>query len=179
METKKDQGVRRVIDFNKKLADIALEEKVQFIAFFVGTQEYGVHIELIREIKGWMPVTPLPNTPFYVLGVVNLRGAVIPIYDLRARFGLGRVEVTKTSVTMILKVDDKTMGLLVDGVSEIMTISVEAVRPTPHLEVRTTAHIFKGLVNLNDRVIALLDMEKIFDVSLEINGIQKEKAHES
>jgi purine-binding chemotaxis protein CheW len=156
-------------------SDVQEEEKVQFITFLVNTHEYGVHIELIREIKGWMHPTSLPNTPSYVLGVVNLRGTVIPIYDLRARFGLGCVEISKTSVIMILTVDNKTMGLLVDAVCEIMTVASESIRPVPRLEsTHTASDIFKGIVNLNERVIALLDMEKIFDASVEIDGIQLE-----
>lgn len=95
----------------------------QFITFTIGEEEYGVDIMDVREIKGWTQATRLPNSPNYVRGVVNLRGIMVPVLDLRARFGMGRTEVTKTHVVVIVTVEKRVLGLLVDAVSDILSMS--------------------------------------------------------
>ncbi len=145
-------------------------EKVQFITFRVNNYEYGIDIGIVKEIKGWVQATPLPNTHEYILGVINLRGAVVPIYDLRCRFGLGSTEPTQNHVVMILTVDDKKKGILVDAVSEIITISADEVMPVPAVENSNSSEsLFKGLVNFSDQIIVLLAIEKIFDQNVIIS----------
>lgn len=144
-------------------------EKIQFITFRVNNYEYGIDIGIVKEIKGWVQATPLPNTHEYILGVINLRGAVVPIYDLRCRFGLGNTQPTANHVVMILTVDDKKKGILVDAVSEIITIDVDEVMAVPSIENNNSSDsLFKGLVNFADQMIVLLEIEKIFDQNLVI-----------
>ena len=89
----------------------------QFVTFTIGEEEYGVDIMMVREIKGWSPTTTLPNSPPYVRGVINLRGIIVPIFDLRMRFGMGLNEPGATHVVIIVKIGARTVGLLADGVS--------------------------------------------------------------
>ncbi len=145
------------------------EDKSQFMTFRIQNYEYGVGIGSIKEIKGWMSLTALPNTPPYVLGVINLRGTVVPIFDLRARFGLGLSEPTKSHVVLILNVGDRLMGLLVDAVTEIITVSSTEIRPVPAVQANDSndhGSIFKGIVSLDDRMVVLLVVDQIFDHSV-------------
>ncbi|CAO5676516.1 MAG: Chemotaxis protein CheW [Holosporales bacterium] len=153
----------------EKLNIIQSEERSQFITFTVHDQEYGVDIMSVREIKGWTETTALPNTPIYVRGVVNLRGSVVPILDLRCRFGLGFTEATKNHVVMIVNVDNRIVGVLVDGVSDILTVSNNDVRPVPSIDNMENGSILKGIINLSDRMVALLILEKLFDHNIEIS----------
>lgn len=139
------------------------QELKQFITFTVQDREYGIDIMSIREIKGWSQTTSLPNSPHYMRGVINLRGTVVPIIDLRARFNMGTTETTKTHVVMIVHVGKRLMGILVDAVSDILTIDTDMIRPVPALQDNSSNEILKGLVSLEDRMVGLLVLEKLFD----------------
>lgn len=139
------------------------QELKQFITFTVEDREYGIDIMSIREIKGWSQTTSLPNSPNYMRGVINLRGTVVPIIDLRARFNMGRTETTKTHVVMIVHVGKRLMGILVDAVSDILTLDTDTIRPVPALQDNHSNEILKGLVSLDDRMVGLLVLEKLFD----------------
>jgi purine-binding chemotaxis protein CheW len=108
-------------------------------------------------------------------GVINLRGAVVPILDLRCRFGLGYTEATKNHVVMIVNVGTRVMGILVDAVSDILTISAQEIRAVPSIDLSDGETVLKGLVNLDDRMVALLVLEKLFDSHFEIceDSLQK------
>jgi purine-binding chemotaxis protein CheW len=140
----------------------------QFITFTVNAQEYGVDIMSVREIKGWIQTTTLPNTPDYVKGVINLRGTVVPILDVRARFGMGATQPTKTHVVMILSVVNRVIGILVDGVSDILTIPEEDIRPVPDNDNNQNT-LINSIVNVQDRLVGLLMLEKLFDPSIIIH----------
>ena len=135
----------------------------QFISFTIGGEEYGVNIMSIREIKGWTATTILPNTPPYMRGVMNLRGAIVPIFDLRVRFGRGLTEATARHVIIIVAVKDRVVGLLVDAVADILTISISDIQPIPELEHKLEATFLGGLVAVEGRMVALLELEKLFD----------------
>ncbi|MBI1954748.1 MAG: purine-binding chemotaxis protein CheW [Proteobacteria bacterium] len=107
---------------HKNSIDVHQEFKAQFIVFRIETQEYGIPITSVKEIKGWSPTTTLPHSPPYMRGVVNLRGIIVPILDLRSRFGMGLTEVSPTHVVMIIHLENRTVGLLVDAVSDILTL---------------------------------------------------------
>src|SRR5271157_4702862 len=94
----------------------------QFISFKIGSEEYAIDIMAVREIKGWTETTALPNQPDYILGVMNLRGIIVPVYDLRCRFGMGLTEASRSHVVIIVAARDRMAGLLVDAVSDILTI---------------------------------------------------------
>ena len=134
----------------------------QFITFTIGAEEYGVDIMAVREIKGWTETTILPQSPPHVRGVINLRGVIVPIYDLRARFGMGSSEPTKSHVVIIVAVRSRVVGLLVDGVSDILTVETGAVRAVPELDRRGDADFLDGLVALDTRMVTLISLDRLF-----------------
>ncbi len=138
---------------------------LQFIAFKIGKEEYGVDIMAVREIKGWIPATRLPNAPHYVRGVINLRGLMVPIFDLRARFGGGETEITRTHVVIIVKVGERVFGVLVDAVSDILTVTHDQIKPAPEMDRTVDSGYLRGLVTINDRMVALLVLDRLFSVS--------------
>ena len=138
----------------------------QFISFTIGDEEYGVDIMAIREIKGWTVTTELPNTPAYMRGVINLRGAIVPILDLRARFGGGHTEAEARHVIIVVAVGSRVAGLLVDAVADIITVAAADIQPIPELEGMDHATFLTGLVTVDGRMVALLDLHHLFDLEL-------------
>ncbi len=138
----------------------------QFISFTIGAEEYGVDIMAIREIKGWTATTDLPNTPPYVRGVINLRGAIVPIFDLRARFGGGATNANARHVIIVVAVRSRVVGLLVDAVADIITIASGSIQPVPELERKVDTGFLSGLVTVDGRMVALLDLDRLFDSEL-------------
>ncbi len=144
-------------------APAAGSEVRQFITFTVGTEEYGVGILAVREIRGWTQENKLPNQPPHVRGIINLRGTIIPILDLRARFGGGMTEATKTHVVIVIQVGETARGLLVDAISDILTISREQIKPVPAMEVgEAQAAYLTGLFTIEQRMVTLLDVARLF-----------------
>ncbi|MFD2232406.1 chemotaxis protein CheW [Phaeospirillum tilakii] len=133
----------------------------QFITFTIGDEEYGVDIMAIREIKGWTASTELPNTPPYMRGVINLRGAIVPILDLRARFGRGVTTTTPRHVIIVVAVGNRVAGILVDAVADILAVAAGEIQPTPQVE-RSDAGFLTGLVTGDGRMVALLDLDHVF-----------------
>ena len=138
----------------------------QFITFTVQGREYGVDIMSIREIKGWTETTSLPNSPDYMRGVINLRGTVVPILDLRARFNMGHTQTTKNHVVMIVQVGPRLMGVLVDSVSDILTINSSDIRAVPQMDGSNSGDVLSGLVSLETRMVGLLILENLFDKAI-------------
>ncbi len=147
-------------------SDAAAGEARQFISFTIGDEEYGVDIMAIREIKGWTATTELPNTPPYVRGVINLRGAIVPIFDLRTRFGGGVTTASARHVIMVVSVRARVVGILVDAVADIITITAGNIQPVPELERKTDSTFLSGLVTVEGRMVALLDLDSLFDAEL-------------
>ncbi|MBC7908278.1 MAG: purine-binding chemotaxis protein CheW [Rhodospirillaceae bacterium] len=135
----------------------------QFISFTIGAEEYGVEIIAIREIKGWSPTTALPDTPSYMRGVMDLRGAIIPIIDLRARFGGGLTTISSRHVIMVVAVGGREIGILVDAVADIITVADNAIQPIPELEHAHHAELLAGIVAVDGRMVALLDLARLFE----------------
>lgn len=144
-------------------------DEEQYVTFTVGDEEYGVNILAVREIRGWTPESRLPNMPDYVRGVVNLRGIIIPIFDLRARFGGGVTQVTKRHVVVVVQVGDRTRGVLVDAISDILSVSRSAIKPPPAMESAglIDAQYLSGLYTAEDRMVTLLDVAKLFAMDTE------------
>ncbi|MGG7567580.1 chemotaxis protein CheW [Rhodovulum sp. DZ06] len=134
----------------------------QYVTFMVGDRAYGVDIVQVREIKQWSPTTGLPNQPHYTRGVLNLRGTIVPVHDLRARFGGALTEATETHVVVIVWIGDQTVGVLVDAVSDIVTVSVDDIRPVPDSSPEADVSSISGLVNTEDHMVALLDLVNLF-----------------
>lgn len=136
----------------------------QFLTFTVENEEYGVDIMTVREIKGWTETTRLPNSPEFLRGVMNLRGLIIPIFDLRTRFKRGSTEATAKHVVIILAVGERNIGILVDAVSDILDVSAEQIKPAPTAETHIDAAFISGLISLENRMVVLLSIEHLFDV---------------
>lgn len=132
---------------------------LQLIAFSIGEQIYGVEITTVREIRAWNGATPLPNTREFVRGVINLRGTIVPIFDLRARFGDGKTEPTKNHVVVVMSVGDKWVGLLVDAVSDILTVSRDDIHNVP--ENNGDAELLNGIITHDSRMVGLIDLHAI------------------
>ena len=133
----------------------------QFISFTIGAEEYGVDIMEIREIKGWAPATALPNVPTHVRGVINLRGAVVPVFDLRMRFSGQLTQPTPHHVIIVISIKQRIMGVLVDAVADILTVETADIQPIPNFDQRDDAEFLSGLINVDGRMVALLDMERL------------------
>jgi purine-binding chemotaxis protein CheW len=136
-------------------------ETQQFVSFTVDKEEYAVDIMQVREIKGWTDVTVLPNQPSYMRGVLNLRGLIVPIVDLRARFGSGPTEATPIHVVVIVAIGERIVGLLVDKVSDILTVNLSEIREVPDMDARDDQAFLRGLVTAHDRLVALLATERL------------------
>ena len=141
--------------------DAAGEDRRQFITFRTAEQEFGADIMMIREIRGWTQTTPLPHSPDYVRGLINLRGMVLPVVDLKARLGQGTTEVTPKHVIIVVRCGERTMGLLVDAVSDIMTASTSDIQPTPELARDVKEELVEGIAVLDQRMVTILGMEKL------------------
>ncbi len=139
----------------------------QFLTFMLAGEEYGVDILRVQEIKGWDNVTEIPNTPDYIQGVINLRGTIVPIIDLRSRFGLETIEYGSTTVVIVLKVisnsNEKTIGFVVDAVSDVYNIDNEQLKPSPDFGGSVSTEFVKGLATIDDKMLILLDIDHLVD----------------
>ena len=133
----------------------------QYLTFTLGQEEYGVEILKVQEIKGYSAVTPIPNTPDYVKGVVNLRGAIIPIVDLRAKLAMPETAYNQFTVIIVVRVGLKTVGVVVDAVSDVLNIPTTDVQPTPDFGAQVDARFISGLARSGEKLIVLLDIEKV------------------
>ncbi len=133
----------------------------ELISFCIDEQEFCLDIMAVREIRGWTPATPLPHSPPYVRGVINLRGAVLPILDLKARLGLGHVEPSARSVIIVVHIGSRLVGLLVDAVSEILAAEGSAVQPTPNVGCETVNRFVRGIIASEGRMISWIALDDI------------------
>ena len=133
----------------------------QYLTFQLGDQEYGLEILAVQEIKGLSAITKMPNTPVHVKGVTNLRGAVVPILDLRGRFGLAERAYDRFTVFIIANVGSKVVGLVVDAVEDVIDLAPDAIQPTPELASALGGAYVRGIAHVGERLVALLDIEKI------------------
>ena len=131
----------------------------QFVVFYLGEREYAVDILAVREIRGWTEVTAIPNAPPAVLGVVNLRGTIVPILDLRVCFAQEATTPNRSHVVIILQIGEQLMGLLVDGVSDILTVRASDIQPTPSLQGAGLA-VVPELVTIDKRIVGVLALER-------------------
>lgn len=131
----------------------------QFLTFLVGEEEYGLDILKVQEVKGYSAITPIPNAPDFVRGVMNLRGTIIPVVDLRAKFGFSKVDYNRLSVIVVVTVKTKTMGIMVDAVSDVLSIPAEDIQPPP--EFGEAVRTINGLARSGEKVILLLDVDRI------------------
>jgi purine-binding chemotaxis protein CheW len=140
----------------------------QVLSFLLGQEEYGVDILRVQEIKGWEKITPIPNTPKYVMGVINLRGAVVPIIDLRVRFGLENITYDETTVVIIVRSENsegvqKIIGLVVDGVSDVYTLNQKALQPAPDMNGAVHSEYVQGLATIKDQLVIILQVDPLIN----------------
>ncbi len=133
----------------------------ELVAFRIGAQEFAIDITQVREIRGWAPETALPHAPLYVRGVINLRGAVLPILDLATRLGLPPARPTVRHVIIVVQVGPRLLGLLVDAVSDIQPAPDDHIRPTPDLGPDTAKPFVRGILPAQNRMILLLTLDDI------------------
>jgi purine-binding chemotaxis protein CheW len=133
----------------------------EFISFAIGDEQYGVDIMAVREIKEWSGVTQLPNQPDYMRGVLNLRGVMVPIIDLRRRFGQGLTDATPVHVVIVVNVEGRTIGLLADRVLDIVSVEGSRVQPVPQVSRSSNANFLSGLVTVDETMIALIDLPRL------------------
>lgn len=136
-------------------------EILQLVTFTLGNEEYAVDILKVQEINRIKEITRVPNSPSYVEGVINLRGKVIPVVNLRKKFGLAERENDEQSRIMIMDIQGITMGLVVDSVSEVLRVPSGIVEPTPPMASNISTEFIKGIAKLEDRLIILLDMDRL------------------
>jgi purine-binding chemotaxis protein CheW len=133
----------------------------ELIAFRIDKQEFCVDIMSVREIRGWTQTTALPRSPAYVRGVVNLRGAVLPIVDLALRLGFAATDPQARHVIIVAQIGEQIVGLLVDEVSDIITVTKDQIQPTPDVASDLVKTFVQGLLAIDDRMISLISMDRI------------------
>jgi purine-binding chemotaxis protein CheW len=139
-------------------ATSSAEGRLEFISFAIGDEQYGVDIMSVREIKEWSKVTQLPKQQDYVRGVLNLRGVMVPIIDLRCRFGQGITESTPTHIVIIVQIEGRQIGLLADRVLDIVSVDVSKIQPIPKVTHGARANFLSGLITIDGAMIALIDL---------------------
>jgi purine-binding chemotaxis protein CheW len=133
----------------------------ELISFRIGEQEFCVDIMAVREIRGWTPATPLPQSPPFICGVINLRGAVLPIMDLSARLGFATAQTSARSVIIVVKVGERMVGLLVDAVSDILMITDDMLQVAPDVACDRVRSFVRGLISIDSRMISLIALDRL------------------
>ncbi|HTW82575.1 MAG TPA: chemotaxis protein CheW [Candidatus Sulfotelmatobacter sp.] len=138
-----------------------MSETVQVVSFKLGSEEYGVEIAQVQEINRMVAVTHVPRAPQFMEGVINLRGQLIPIIDLRTRFGMPRAEHTKNTRIVVTDIGAKRVGMVVDSVSEVLRLPTDAIEDAPEMITGVDTEYIRGVGKIEDRLIILLDLAKI------------------
>ncbi|MCX5723523.1 MAG: chemotaxis protein CheW [Nitrospirae bacterium] len=133
----------------------------QFLTFQLGDEFYGVDILRVQEIKGYTTVTKIPNTPDYIKGVLNLRGTIVPIVELRATFGMLTIDYTMFTVIVVVVVRDRIMGLVVDSVSDVLNISKKDIQAPPEFGSKADVSVLSGIGKSGDRLVAILNVDRL------------------
>ena len=136
-------------------------ESQQYLTFELADEQYGVDILAVQEIKGYMAVTRIPNTPDYLKGVLNLRGTIVPIVDLRLKFGMGPTEPTSFTVVVVVNVRERVMGMLVDAVSDVLEMAAKDIQSPPDLGSKVDISFISGIGSANERLVTLLDIDRV------------------
>jgi purine-binding chemotaxis protein CheW len=155
------------------LSKESVDNNLQFLSFTLGHEEYGVDILRVQEIRSWEPVSRIPNVPPYEKGVVNLRGAIVPIIDLRERFKLDHIVYTPLTVVVVLQAHFGTktriMGVVVDTVSDVVNVNKQTIQASPTFGTKVSTEFINGLVSINERMLVLLDVDRL----LKLEGIDE------
>ena len=146
---------------NEAVLAAAEAENREFLVFSLGDEEYAIDILKVQEIRGYENVTRIANAPDFIKGVTNLRGVIVPIVDLRIKFHLDNVEYGGQTVVIVVNVADRIVGIVVDGVSDVMTLTPDQIKPAPEFGVTLSSDFLSGLGSLDDRMLVLGDIDKL------------------
>jgi len=138
------------------------EESLQLVTFKVGNEEFGIDIKKVQEINRMIDVTKIPNAPAYVEGIVNLRGKIIPVVSLRSKLGFDEVERDKATRIVVIEIEGRVLGFIVDSVSEVLRIQDPTVEAPPSITGGSDSGYMEGVINLTDRILILLDLKALF-----------------
>jgi len=139
------------------------DKSQEYLVFTLGEEEYGIEILKVQEIRSYDRVTRIANTPRFITGVTNLRGVIVPIVDLRVKFQLAAEDVNENTATIILNLADRVVGIVVDGVSDVLSLGHEQIRPAPDFSVTLATEYLLGLGSLGERMLILVDIEKLLN----------------
>jgi purine-binding chemotaxis protein CheW len=135
--------------------------KEQFLSFQLGAEEYGIDILRVQEIRAYEKATRMPNTPAYIKGVINLRGVIVPVIDLRMKFGLESAEYNEMTVVVVLNLAHRTVGIVVDSVSDVLALAAGDIRPAPEFTARVDNAFVRGLATIDQRMLIIADIERL------------------
>ncbi|AHF03981.1 purine-binding chemotaxis protein [Marichromatium purpuratum 984] len=139
------------------------EDSREYLTFTLGDEEYGIDILNVQEIRGYDTVTKIANSPHFIKGVINMRGVIVPIIDMRLKFDLGEVEYNQFTVVIILNITGRVVGMVVDGVSDVIALRQDQIRPAPEFgAVLDTAYI-DGLATLEERMVIMVNIERLMN----------------
>lgn len=147
---------------NNKMTNPSLESQ-EFLTFVLGSEIYGIDILKVQEIRGYDSVTSIANTPEFIKGVINLRGHIVPIVDLRIKLHLERISYDEFTVVIILNMSDRIVGIVVDGVSDVLHLGANEIRPVPDIVSGIDTRYIIGLARIEDRMLILVDIEQLMD----------------
>ena len=153
-----EQGVSTTSETSDKSASVTMNE---FLTFRLGAEEYGIEILKVQEIRGYDSITQIANAPDFIKGVVNLRGIIVPIIDLRIKFRLGKADYDQFTVVIILNVAGRVMGIVVDGVSDVINLENDHIRSTQEFGPVIDTEYIVGLGTVDERMLILIDIEKL------------------
>lgn len=137
----------------------------EYLTFTLGNEEYGIDILKVQEIRGYDAVTAIANTPAFIKGVINLRGIIVPIVDMRIKFNLGQVTYDHLTVVIILNIAKRVVGMVVDGVSDVIALTPEQIKPAPQFSATMDTRYLKGLGAVEERMLILVDIEELMTSS--------------
>lgn len=150
----------------------AVPQALEFLSFTLGQEEYGIDIQKVQELRGYDAVTRIANAPEHIKGVVNLRGIIVPIIDMRIKFNLGTPTYDQFTVVIILNIANRVMGVVVDSVSDVITLKPEQIKPAPELGALVETGYLTGLGTIDERMLILVDIDKLMSSS-EMGLIEK------
>jgi len=150
-------------------------ESLEYLAFTLGQEEYGVSIQKVQELRGYDAVTQIANAPEFIKGVVNLRGIIVPIIDMRIKFNLGTPTYDQFTVVVILNINSRVVGMVVDSVSDVITLTPEQIKPAPEMGGAVDTNYLVGLGTVDERMLILVDIDRLMS-SNEMGLIQQHAA---
>ncbi|MEW5796057.1 MAG: chemotaxis protein CheW [Candidatus Zixiibacteriota bacterium] len=157
--------MQKVSTTNQPGAGSATSDELQLVSFNIGTEEFGVDILKVQEINRMVEITRVPQAPHYIEGVINLRGKVIPIVDLRKRFNLELKEHDKNTRIVVVDIGGTIMGMIVDSVSEVLRLPADTIEPPPDIVTGVNSEYIRGVAKLDDRLLIFLDLSKVIDMA--------------